>query len=328
MMRVSLFLGAVSFSCAVAASVTFAADEPGSSDHPLIGRYEGAAIVFYKSSDFDEAALLRAPHDYMALLDRNAVGDRSGKEWLRFEGKVTKIRYEIPTGRSSLEVIRNYEDALRTNGFEAAFSCADQACLEGVLQDPYLLGQQIDTDNGDSSLYFDHARYILAKKDGADGPVHVGVLAGEDKQRVTAFVVVVETRGMESDKIAFIDAGQMAQAISEQDKVDLYGITFDYDKDVPRPESATTLGEIVKLLNDRPELRLQIVGHTDDQGGARYNMDLSQRRAASVVAALVSEYGIAVDRLQASGAGLTSPIASNATAEGQARNRRVELVAQ
>ena len=96
----------------------FAADEPGSKDHALIGRYEGASIAFYKASDFDEEALLQAPHDFGALLERDAVADRSGPEWLRLEGRITRICYEIPAGRSSLEVFRNYQTALKKGGFE------------------------------------------------------------------------------------------------------------------------------------------------------------------------------------------------------------------
>ncbi len=310
------------------AAVASADDEPGSEDHALVGRYEGASIVYYKTSDFDEATLLQAPHDFTALLDRDAMGDRSGAEWLRLEGRVTKIRYEIPAGRSSLEVIRNYEGALTAHGFQIAFSCADQACFEGKLRDPYLLGQQLDTDNGDSSLYFDHARYLLAKLDRPDGPVYAGILAGEDKQRITAFVEVVESRGMEGDKIAFVDAGQMADAIAGQNSVNLYGITFDFDQAVLRPESRPTLDEIARLLNAKPELRLEIIGHTDNRGAPDYNLDLSRRRATSVAAALILEYGIAPERLSASGAGMTVPIASNDTPAGQARNRRVELVAR
>lgn len=310
------------------ATAAFAADEPGSADHPLVGRYEDASIVFYKTAEFDEAALLQAPHDYGALLERNATDDRSGADWLELEGRVTEIRYELPTGRSSLEVIRNYESVLTARGFAIVFTCADKACFNGRMNDPYLLGEQIDTDNGISTRYFDHVRYLLARLDRPEGAVHAGILTGEVDQLTSAFVTVVEAKPMEGDKIAFIDAGQMAQAIGEQRKVDVYGIVFDFDKDTIRPESKPTLDEIAKLLAERPELRLDIVGHTDNQGTAEYNLDLSQRRAASVVAALMRDYGIAAERLTSSGAGLATPVAPNDTEEGRAKNRRVELVAK
>ncbi len=63
------------------------ADIDGAKDHPLAGRFEGSSIVYYKAHAFDEVALLKAPLDYGALLDRNALDDRSGPEWLTLQGK-------------------------------------------------------------------------------------------------------------------------------------------------------------------------------------------------------------------------------------------------
>jgi OOP family OmpA-OmpF porin len=119
--------------------------------------------------------------------------------------------------------------------------------------------------------------------------VHVGILTLEDKQRITAFVLVVEGKAMEGDKIPFLDAGKIGQGIAQAGKVSLYGILFDHDKDVLRPESAATLAEIAKLLNENSELRIEVVGHTDGLGTPDYNMDLSQRRAARVAAALTGD---------------------------------------
>ena len=75
-----------------------------------------------------------------------------------------------------------------------------------------------------------------------------------------------------------------------------------------------------------PELRLLIVGHTDSVGSYEYNLDLSQRRAASVVDALKARHGIAGNRLYPVGVSFASPVETNTTEEGRARNRRVELV--
>lgn len=345
-LRPCAYVAVVAF--ALLGGAAFAEDVEGSADHPLVGRYDGATIVFYKVADFDEAALLTAPHDYNALLERNATDDRSGDDWLKLEGRVTRIRYAIPEGRSSLEVIRNYESALAAKGFTTLFSCADKKCLTGVLLDPYLIGQQVDPDNGDTALYSDHARYLLAVMDPSSGgassqgpgsqgpgsaatsgggPVYVAILVGEDGPQVTAFVEVVETKPMDTGKIAVIDARQMAQSISAGQSINIYGLVFDFDSATLKPDSRTTLDEIAKLLSDQPNLHLVVVGHTDNQGSPDYNMDLSERRAQSVVAALTTTYGIAPERLSASGAGLTAPIASNDTEEGRAKNRRVELVA-
>jgi OOP family OmpA-OmpF porin len=118
----------------------------------------------------------------------------------------------------------------------------------------------------------------------------------------------------------------MKQAIHDSGKVAVYGLYFDTDKDAVKSESQPTLAEIAKLLTSEPTLHLHIVGHTDNQGKSDYNLDLSRRRAASVVAELTSKYGIAATRLDAFGCGMYSPVASNEAEEGRARNRRVELV--
>jgi len=86
------------------------------------------------------------------------------------------------------------------------------------------------------------------------------------------------------------------------------------------------LREIAKLLQQNPDLKVYVVGHTDNVGDANYNMDLSKRRAEAVVQTLVSQYGIQENRLKAMGVGLFAPISSNGTEEGRAKNRRVELV--
>ena len=301
-----------------------AEDVAGGQDHPLVGRYAGSSIVYYKASDFDEAALLQAPHDYGALLDQNDTKDRSGSEWMHVEGRTTSIRYEIPAGRSSLEVIRNYEAALTAQGFSVDFSCADKACLTGNLRDNYLIGEQLDPSNGISTAYSDHARYLLADLDRSEGKVYAAILAGEDKDQVVAFATVVETKPMQGDQIVVITAADMQTALQSGQSVNLYGIRFDFDQATLRPDSTPTLDEIGKLLTANPGLRLKIVGHTDNKGTAAYNLDLSSRRAANVVAALVSDYGIDGGRLTSSGAGMTMPLASNDTDEGRAKNRRVE----
>ncbi len=324
---ITTVLAALSLSMAVA-SASLAEDIEGSKDHPLVGRYDGSTIVYYKYAKFDEAALLQAPHDYGTLLEKNATDDRSGSEWLQAEGSVTEIRYQLPEDRSALEVIRNFEAALEGESFAVVFSCADKACLTGSLRDLYLLGEQLDPGNGISTAYADHARYLLAKLDRPGGTVYASIIAGEDPQNRVAFVRVVETKAMEGDKIQVIKAVEMQAAIEKGNSVNLYGIQFDFDKDTVRPDSKPTLDEIAELLVDKADLRLSIVGHTDNKGAPDYNLSLSQRRAASVVAALVRAYGIDAARLTSEGAGMTRPLTSNDTEEGRARNRRVELVAQ
>jgi len=134
--------------------------------------------------------------------------------------------------------------------------------------------------------------------------------------------------GDERSAIGASDKGSEANDISSTGHVAVYGIYFDTGKADLKPESDATLKEIAKLLQQDANLKLYVVGHTDNQGTLTLNMDLSKRRADSVVATLTAKYGVTAGRLQAFGSGPYSPVAPNDTEDGRAKNRRVELVKQ
>ncbi len=123
-----------------------------------------------------------------------------------------------------------------------------------------------------------------------------------------------------------VDAAAMTSNLASTGQVTLYGILFDFDKADIKPASKTQIDEIAKLLATNADLKLRVIGYTDNKGAAEHNRWLSQRRADAIVVVLVKNHGIAANRLNASGAGSTAPIASNDTEEGRARNRRVELL--
>jgi outer membrane protein OmpA-like peptidoglycan-associated protein len=114
----------------------------------------------------------------------------------------------------------------------------------------------------------------------------------------------------------------IAATLRATGRVQLY-INFATDQDRPLPSSEAVLQELLATLKGDPALRLQLVGHTDSQGSAPHNLDLSQRRAAAVFLWLVQR-GIDSGRLRSDGRGLMEPIADNATEPGRALNRRVE----
>lgn len=119
-------------------------------------------------------------------------------------------------------------------------------------------------------------------------------------------------------------SGELRRGLSETGRARLYGILFDTDKATIRPESLPVLDEVVRMLGAEPEWKLTIEGHTDSTGTAAHNRALSEQRAASVKAYLVSK-GIAAGRLATAGFGADRPVADNATGLGRAQNRRVEL---
>jgi OOP family OmpA-OmpF porin len=125
-----------------------------------------------------------------------------------------------------------------------------------------------------------------------------------------------------------VDAGgrDLYGALEREGRVTLEGIYFDTGSDQLRPESHAALAEVGAMLQDYSDLKLSVEGHTDSQGDESYNMDLSDRRAASVRSYLIQEFGIGPARLTSRGLGETQPVASNDTPEGRQENRRVELV--
>jgi len=109
-------------------------------------------------------------------------------------------------------------------------------------------------------------------------------------------------------------------------KLVTYGIYFDVNKDVVKPESYGTLKDIAAVLTENPDVRVKIVGYTDADGNDAANLELSKRRAANVKNELVKTFGIAESRMETDGMGEASPVAPNDTPSNKALNRRVEFI--
>jgi len=121
-------------------------------------------------------------------------------------------------------------------------------------------------------------------------------------------------------------APDMRNKLLTEGKLVTYGIYFDVNKDVIKPESYGTLKGIADILNEVPEVKVKIVGHTDSDGADAANLDLSKRRAASVKAELVKSFNVNGDRLVTDGMGESQPVAPNDTPVNKALNRRVEFI--
>ena len=128
-----------------------------------------------------------------------------------------------------------------------------------------------------------------------------------------------------SDLETATDAVALADAIDRYGHVPAYGITFLSGRADISPESVLALREVAAMMEDHPEWRIRVTGHTDNQGSKEANTTLSLRRATAVVNWLVGR-GVKRPRLEAIGAGDANPVASNDSEEGRAKNRRIELV--
>ncbi|WP_321344188.1 OmpA family protein [uncultured Draconibacterium sp.] len=108
-------------------------------------------------------------------------------------------------------------------------------------------------------------------------------------------------------------------------KIIVNGIRFDVNKATLKPESMGPINKIFELMQKQPDLKFSVEGHTDSDGDDAKNQTLSEQRAKTVMAQLIS-MGIAADRLTSKGFGESVPVDNNTTAEGKANNRRVEFV--
>lgn len=129
------------------------------------------------------------------------------------------------------------------------------------------------------------------------------------------------------DGAADVVKDKLEKDLEEKGKAILYGINFDFNSDVIRPESKPTLDKVITILEEKPDWKFSVEGHTDNIGGEAFNQTLSEKRAASVVKYL-TDAGINASRLLSKGYGLSKPIAPNNSEAERAQNRRVELVKQ
>jgi OmpA-OmpF porin, OOP family len=210
------------------------------------------------------------------------------------EGRLWQISYypqaTLKSKPSELQILRNYEEAVKKLGGKVIYAEKGREIF------------RVDTDG--KELWIE----VTAEFTGKYG------------------LKIVERKGMSQDIVA--NASAFANDIKTTGHVALYGIYFDTGKSELKPESEQSLSEIGKLLTKEPNLKVYVVGHTDNAGGLDANMKLSQNRADAVVQALVHTQGIAASRLKAFGAGPYAPVATNDTEDGKAKNRRVELVKQ
>ncbi|TLD69504.1 OmpA family protein [Phragmitibacter flavus] len=320
--------GVVAF--AMAAS---AADMVKGKDPEGVKRYEGSTLIAHQTPKYDE---------YFAPQGKERSFGKSnpfGESALKLEGHVERWTYLVPDAeRTTLEVFVNYRDEFKRLGLETVYAPGqDEDGWTGPTYGDYAskmqLGQILEYNENEERLMIAKTKdaeptyYVLFVTSYADGIIPTR-LDGVLKKKMPLVQLDVISPTVMEEKMVFVKAEEMKSTLDKSGHIALYGLNFDTDKDELKEESKPSLAEVAKLLKTNPSLKLYVVGHTDNEGSAEYNVDLSKRRAAHIVKALGSEYGIAASRLASHGSGLYCPVATNGTEEGRAKNRRVELVEQ
>jgi outer membrane protein OmpA-like peptidoglycan-associated protein len=308
-------VAAIAITLLAAGVATSANAQTKEQDHPLVSRFPGSDIKEYSLKEFDEFTIPVGPY-------------RKGKftAMQKLEGKVTRIRYVNPANRSTLEIVRNYEQALQKAGFQIVFSCGGEDCGDsGTLDQVPGFGMWCVNVGVQCP---EAMRYVVGKLTRGKDNVYVAAkVLNNAAPRADTILYVIELKPMQTGMVT-VNAQALAEDITRTGHVAIYGIYFDTAKAVIKPESKPVIDEIAKLLNSQATLKIHVVGHTDNVGSLAANMALSKQRAEAVVNAVVNEHRIAAARMIANGVGPLAPVASNAAEEGRAKNRRVELVAQ
>lgn len=271
------FFAMILFFFLVPVSLIAQEDTEGGKDYPMFSRWPGYYMDSYDHKKFDA---------YTYTLEEREE---------TVEGEYYNINYcnkDDVEPASELQIIRNYENAIR--------------------------------EAGGTVLYTEGKDYTIGKvvKEGKEIWIRVHPWNHGDCIELN----ITEREAMEQTIEG--NAASWFSDISTTGHTAIYGVYFDTDKSEIKSESEPALGEMAKMLKNNANLKVFIVGHTDNTGTFDHNMKLSQDRAAAVVNALVSKHGIPAARLKGVGAGPIAPVASNKTEEGRAKNRRVELVEQ
>jgi outer membrane protein OmpA-like peptidoglycan-associated protein len=255
-------------------------------EHPLIRPFPGSVLAKNMSKHKNFDA-----YEFYFL---NETTKKREKKTIK--GEYWRLLYEVrtPSGDrvktiSKVEFFENYKTAAKEKGGRVVYEDVGQMVLT------------IPRDNGGVTWLRVAGSANLGQQD----------------------LIVIDEKPFKQSLV--FGPAQLKEALDKDGKVALYGIHFDLDKATLKPNSVKQLQHVVTLLLTYPQLKLEVQGHTDNQGKADYNMKLSQKRAETVNQYL-QLFGISSKRLVPKGYGQTKPVASNATKEGQAKNRRVELV--
>lgn len=239
-------------------------------------------------------------------------------------------------GRTVLEEISRVSDGISVEGGKLA---SDEVALDRFVKDVFYLVEVLLDSDGDSvvdemdqcpntprGITVD-ARGCPPDSDGDGVPDYLDRCPG------TPPGVAVDNSGCPFDSDGDGVADYLDQCpntpkgatVNEAGCWSLQATTlYDSNSSYIKAEAYPLLDEVASILMKNPEMEVEVQGHTDNTGSAKYNQWLSEKRAQRVKDYLVSK-GIDASRLEAKGYGLTQPVASNATEEGRAQNRRVEL---
>lgn len=243
------------------------------------------------------------------------------------EGQLLRQAWKLEsTSQTSFQVLVALRDQLVQAGHEVLFQCQSVSCggYDFRFEVGHFRAPIVYMDLGDY-------HYLSTRKGDAYTSVLVSRAGSDAFIELTQIFPTDTTPSANRAKAAPIntparDQGPIAEALETQGRIVLNGVAFATGSATLSDEDVPVLADLARYLNDNPNRRVVLVGHTDAEGSLDGNIALSRKRAASVMNSLVKLYDVKSDQVSAQGVGFLLPLAANLTAEGRNANRRVEAV--
>ncbi len=301
------------------------ADADAASPQPAASRPFDAASLPVSSVPLGAFPYIALPTGYVTgtkpdVADFDQVPFWTGDRLQPVEGRIWSAHIAAAEGKtfSDLELSRNIESVVASLGGRKIFEGKlPQAATDKMKEWPRDMATRYNSGLGD--IWNNPVQVFVVHRADRDIWIHLC------SYQFGGGLLIAETKPLQVTA-GLLPASALKAQIDQAGKVALQ-VHFATDKADILPDSQPQIEQVVQLLQQDAALKIAVDGHTDDTGDAAHNKALSEGRARAVVAALTVR-GIDASRLSAAGFGAERPVADNATQEGQAKNRRVELVRQ
>jgi len=297
-------------------------DIAGAEDNPLISRFQGSTIQYYRAVKWDKY-----------VLPYSKYGDNQPWPWkktLELQGQINRIQYVTSKDNNAAYVYMNYLNALKKSDWEILYSGSgdDELGTESYSWQYYMFQGGLNLRDKFGSKYGfrgGNYAYIAAKYEDNDTSYYAAIyiIEQDDETMINQDIIKVK-----NPDVGLVTAKLLTEKIDKKGHLALDGIFFETGKATLTENSVPALKNIAEYINLNKDKKYFIVGHTDNVGDFALNMNLSENRAKAVMNELISKYNVDLNQLKAYGVANLTPMVSNSTEEGKAKNRRVEIVEQ
>ncbi len=322
MKKVTLILAVIGLIISTNIFAQKTSDIKNGKDYPLVSRFEGSIMQFYKLTKWDT---------YKLPVYTDNTKEPNYKNPLILEGKVERWQYTTTPDNNPAYIMKNFENAFKKSNYKILLEGKPGNDFEegpaGFYGDYY--GSQKKLNLEKFGFGFDaignHKAIIIAKTNNNGKNIYIAEVIS-DFSNVT--VITQDIIEVEEAKTGMVNSKNMDDGIRTNGHIAIYDIHFDTGKSEIKSESDDALQNIAEYLSAHSDKKYIIVGHSDNIGDFEANLKLSKERAEAVKNELVSKYSVKAEQLIAYGDGQTAPVSTNSTKEGRAKNRRVEIVEQ